>query len=75
MKEIKILCNCNKCGKQAPIDNQMSNDNWTFYNAKDPCSCGGKFITCFVEEDNTPRLLRNLNEGGVKNDVIPRRCD
>jgi hypothetical protein len=56
MKEIKILCNCNKCGKQAPIDSQMSNDNWTFYNTKDPCSCGGKFITCFVEEDNTPIL-------------------
>ena len=49
MKEIKILCKCNKCGKQAPIDSQMSNDNWTFYNTKDPCSCGGKFITCFVE--------------------------
>lgn len=54
MKEIKILCNCNKCGKQAPIDSQKSNDNWTFYNTKDPCSCGGKFVTCFAKEDNTP---------------------
>ena len=52
MKEIKIICNCNKCGEQAPIDSQRSNDNWIFYNTKDPCSCGGKFITCLVEEDN-----------------------
>ena len=66
MKEIKILCNCNKCGKQAPMGIQMSNDNgtlyWTFYNPKDPCSCGGKFITCFVEveEDNTSDLKNHI---------------
>ena len=66
MKEIKILCNCNKCGKQAPIDSQMSDDNCIFYNTKDPCNCGGKFITCFIEEDNTPLLFRRFKDAKRK---------
>lgn len=34
---------CNKCGKEAPIDKKMSNENWTVYKTKEPCECGGEF--------------------------------
>jgi hypothetical protein len=34
---------CSKCGKLAPINEQMSNENWIVYDVKKPCSCGGVF--------------------------------
>jgi hypothetical protein len=35
---------CDRCGKSAPLDEKHSNENWTAFNIKDPCECGGKFI-------------------------------
>lgn len=34
---------CNICGKEAPVDKDMSNGNWTVYKTKEPCECGGTF--------------------------------
>lgn len=31
---------CNRCGKEAPIDEKMSTENWTVYRVKEPCECG-----------------------------------
>lgn len=46
--EIKIVCE--KCGKTAPIDTEKSNSNWTVYNVKEPCECGGRFSPKLVED-------------------------
>lgn len=44
---------CNRCGKVAPIDETMSNENWTVYRVKDPCECGGKFEMDFdIKKEN-----------------------
>ena len=37
MKKIKQICN--KCGKEAEIDKEKSNKNWTVYQLN--CKCGG----------------------------------
>ena len=34
---------CNKCGKEAPINNEMSNKNWIVYDTSKPCDCGGQW--------------------------------
>ena len=34
---------CNKCGKVALIDEEMSNENWTVYKEKELCKCGREF--------------------------------
>ena len=34
---------CNKCGKEAPINNEMSNKNWIVYDTSKPCECGGQW--------------------------------
>ena len=41
--EIKFICK--KCGKEIPIDEEKSNDNWKVY--KTECPCGGKAIMDF----------------------------
>lgn len=41
---------CNKCGKVAPIDKKMSNENWIVYKTKELCKCGGKFKIDFLFE-------------------------
>lgn len=38
-KDPKIQIRCEKCGKEAPIDKEKSNKNWTVY--KTECPCGG----------------------------------
>ena len=46
MKKKKFIIpppTCNKCGKEAPVDTEMSNKNWTVYKEKEPCECGGEF--------------------------------
>lgn len=45
MKMPKFECRCNKCGKNAPINKEKSNENWTVYETKEPCECGGRFVT------------------------------
>lgn len=42
---------CNKCGKEAPIDEKMSTPNWIVYRVKEPCECGGEFSPKFLLED------------------------
>ena len=34
---------CERCGKVAPVDEKLSNPNWTGYRTKEPCECGGKY--------------------------------
>lgn len=41
---------CTLCGKVAPIDEGMSNSNWTAYRIKEPCECGGQFISRCLQE-------------------------
>ncbi len=41
---------CNKCGKEAPIDEKSSNENWKAYNVKEPCECGGIFKIKFEQQ-------------------------
>lgn len=41
---------CNRCGKEAPIDEKMSTENWTVYRVKEPCECGGTFKMNFDAE-------------------------
>ena len=53
MKELDMTPVCNNCGKLAPVDEKMSNANWTVYRVKDPCECGGQFI---------PRALLRKND-------------
>ena len=53
MKNIDMTPVCNKCGKVAPVDEKMSNQNLVAYRVKDPCECGGKFV---------PKCLLNKGE-------------
>ena len=41
---------CDKCGKVAPIDEEMSTEQWTVYRLKEPCECGGEFKPRFLLE-------------------------
>lgn len=41
---------CDKCGKTAPINEKMSTPNWTVYETKKPCECGGRFTPKFLLE-------------------------
>ena len=49
-KQIKMQVICEKCGKNAPIDNVKSNKNWIVYKTDKPCECGGRFKTIFTKE-------------------------
>lgn len=46
-KQIKMKIICEKCGKEAPIDTEKSNENWKVYLTSKPCECGGKFKAIF----------------------------
>ena len=48
---IKMVTVCNKCGKQAPVDEDNSNENWVAYKISTPCECGGHW-TCKIVEEN-----------------------
>lgn len=41
IKEIKFICN--KCGEEQKKDEKQSNKNWSVYDAKEKCKCGGSF--------------------------------
>lgn len=45
MKENKLTLRplCDKCGKVAPLNKEMTTENWIVYNTKENCDCGGKF--------------------------------
>ena len=43
---------CDKCGKAAPIDLNMSTERWTAYRVKEPCECGGRFRLKFMLEES-----------------------
>lgn len=49
--DIDFTPHCNRCGKEAPIDEKMSNENWTVYKTSEPCECGGKFAPKFIGND------------------------
>lgn len=38
--KIKVKMICDKCGKEMPLDNEKSNENWQVY--KQDCVCGGR---------------------------------
>ena len=48
---INMLPVCDKCRKPAPINEEMSTPNWTVYEVKEPCECGGTFKPMFMLED------------------------
>lgn len=50
---------CEKCGAIAQIDTKMSSKNWTVYREKEPCACGGKYIS---------RYLLKVDQGGDGDD-------
>lgn len=41
---------CDKCGRIAPIDPDMSTTQLTVYRVKEPCECGGHFKPRFMLE-------------------------
>ncbi len=46
-----VIC-CEECGKEPTADETRSNANWTVYNAKEPCECGGKLGIFTQDERN-----------------------
>ena len=44
---------CDKCGKEPQINKNLSNENWTVYDTKTPCECGGKWKMKIIYETNT----------------------
>lgn len=49
-KPIDMKPVCDKCGKEAPIDHEMSTAQWKVYRVKEPCECGGCFKPKFMLE-------------------------
>ena len=49
-KPIDMTPVCDKCGKEAPIDYEMSTAQWKVYRVKEPCECGGCFKPKFMLE-------------------------
>lgn len=41
---------CVKCGKPAPVDTELSTENWTVFKEKEPCQCGGEYKPQFLIE-------------------------
>ena len=50
-KQIDMTPVCDKCGKEAPIDLEMSTAQWKVYRVKEPCKCGGHFKSKFLLEE------------------------
>lgn len=48
MAKLDMTPVCDKCGKVAPIDEEMSTPVWTVHRVKEPCECGGKFVGKFM---------------------------
>lgn len=51
MKDFDMTPVCEKCGKVAPIDKNMSTATWTVYRVKEPCKCGGAFKPKFLQDN------------------------
>ena len=49
-KDMDMTPVCDRCGKVATIEEKMSNENWIAYRAKDPCDCGGEFVSKWLLE-------------------------
>lgn len=47
-QDIDMTPICDKCGKTAPINEKISTQNWTVYQVKKPCECGGNFKPKFL---------------------------
>ena len=43
-KSPKIEMKCEKCGKPQTKDDKQSNENWSVFDCKQTCECGGKFV-------------------------------
>ena len=43
MAKSKIEFKCEKCGKPQPKNKEKSNKNWSVFDSKKECACGGKF--------------------------------
>ena len=48
----EIILVCDKCGKQPPVDEEMSNENWVVYKTSNPCECGGRWTHKIVETND-----------------------
>ena len=35
---------CNRCGKRPEKNDEKSNENWSVYNCKQKCPCGGEYV-------------------------------
>lgn len=58
---------CDKCGVAAPIDEKMSTPNWRVYRTKEPCKCGGTFMSKFLLErgaDNGSKMDQEAQQHG-----------
>lgn len=50
---------CEKCGAVAPVDKEMSTENWIVHRVKEPCRCGGKYISKWLlEQKNADKEKR-----------------
>ena len=49
---INIMLVCDKCGKQPPVDEENSNENWVAYKVSEPCECGGHWVHKIITENN-----------------------
>ena len=47
MENKKIKFRCDKCGKEQIPDEEKSTENWTVYDNKEKCECGGEFKMSF----------------------------
>lgn len=43
-KTPKMEMKCEKCGKPQAKDENKSNKNWSVFDYKQSCQCGGKFV-------------------------------
>lgn len=57
-KELHVVCN--KCGKEAPIDQERSSVLGVAYDTTKPCKCGGEWEVCERNQDKVP--IEELSE-------------
>ena len=44
MAKSKIEFKCENCGKPQQKNEKQSNKNWSVFDCKQKCECGGKFV-------------------------------
>ena len=42
-EKLEITMKCDQCDNVPPIDDERSSENWTVYETKESCECGGTF--------------------------------